>query len=222
MVLKDNFKSTTKGRISRHWKRFVTLVVIAGLLPLMMQGVVPLSVQAQTSQSQLNRFCQLPAADAERKESLRLASLQGDEAAQQQYEAIRRRHSQALQTCRQQNWPRNQAIWLRLYPCDLQPGRLDAVMDKIVNLGYNEVYIEAFANGQVLLPKNDNPTVWPSVVQSSADADRDLLAEAIAAARKQSIKPYAWMFTINFGYSYGQKSRPSPCAGSKSLRSRYS
>jgi len=78
MVLKDNFKSTTKGRISRHWKRFVTLVVIAGLLPLMMQGVVPLSVQAQTSQSQLNRFCQLPAADAERKESLRLASLQGD------------------------------------------------------------------------------------------------------------------------------------------------
>jgi len=56
------------------------------------------------------------------------------------------------------------------------------------------------------LPKNDNPTVWPSLVQDPQYANRDLLAEAIAAARERDIEAFAWMFTLNFGYSYGQRS----------------
>lgn len=195
MVFKVHHASSHK-----RWNRFVQNAILPGLLALLAQGIGSAPAQAE-----VNRFCQLSQAEVDQKESLRVAGQQGDTAAQQQYEALSRQHIQALQNCRRQNWPQNQAIWLRLYPCDLQPGRLDALMDRIVNLGYNQVYIEAFSNGQVLLPKNDNPTVWPSVVQSSADADRDLLAEAIAAARDRDLKAYAWMFTINFGYSYGQR-----------------
>ncbi|MGB3299996.1 MAG: family 10 glycosylhydrolase [Phormidesmis sp.] len=184
----------------QRWRRIVQSTVVPGLMVLLAQGI-----SAKPAQAEVNRFCQLSSADVEQKESLRLAGQQGDRAAQQQYESLRQQHSDEVESCRQKTWPQNQAIWLRLYPCDLQPGRLDEVMDRIVNLGYNQVYIEAFSNGQVLLPKNNNPTVWPSVVQSNADADRDLLAEAISAAHDRDIKAYAWMFTINFGYSYGQR-----------------
>ncbi|MEL6813343.1 MAG: hypothetical protein AAFP03_00855 [Cyanobacteria bacterium J06598_3] len=161
---------------------------------------------AKPAHAAVNRFCHLSETDVETKESLRLAGLQGDTTAQRQYEAIRGAHTTEVKNCRQATWPRNQAIWLRLYAYDLEPGRLDAIMDRITNLGYNQVYIEAFSNGQVLLPKNDNPTVWPSVVQSAQHADRDLLAEAIAKAHERDIEAFAWMFTLNFGYSYGQRS----------------
>ncbi|MGC1310181.1 MAG: hypothetical protein WA885_23375 [Phormidesmis sp.] len=170
-------------------------------MALLGQGVAPPPALAE-----VNQFCQLSEVEADRKESLRLAGLQGDSAAQQQYEMLSAQQVQALQDCRRTNWPKNQATWVRLYPCDLQPGRLDALMDRIVNLGYNQVYIEAFSNGQVLLPKNDNPTVWPSVVQSAEYADRDLLAEAMDKAHERDLKAFAWMFTMNFGYSYGQRS----------------
>jgi len=183
------------------WKRVVRNAIIFCLLALVAQSLVPMKAQANT-----NRFCQVSQADADKKESFRLAAQQGDPAAQQQYEAIKAQHADTLKNCRRRNWPQNQAVWLRLYPCDLEPGKLDAVMDRISNMGYNQVYLEAFANGQVLLPKNDNPTVWPSLVRSEDYANRDLLAEAIAAARERSISPYAWMFTLNFGYSYGQRS----------------
>jgi len=33
-------------------------------------------------------------------------------------------------------------IWLRLYPCDIQPGALDKIMDRISSRGYNQVYIK--------------------------------------------------------------------------------
>lgn len=175
--------------------------LLAGTLAIVAQGVISAPVQA----AQLNRYCQVPQADADQKEALRVAGAQGDDTAQRQYEAMSQQHAQEVQSCRKSQWPKNQAVWLRLYPCDLQPGRLDEVMDRIVNLGYNQVYIEAFSNGQVLLPKNNNPTVWPSVVQASEYADRDLLAEAIAAAKARNISPQAWLFTLNFGYSYGQR-----------------
>ncbi len=191
-----NFFKTKKGRRNR----LMQVTVFACLLVIFLHGLMPPPAQAN-----VNRFCHLSQADSDQKEALRVAGLAGDANAQRQYEEIKRQHSANLKTCRQTNWPRNQATWLRLYPCDLQPGRLDALMDRIVNLGYNQVFIEAFSNGQVLLPKNDNPTVWPSVVQSEADANRDLLAEAIAAARSRDLQAYAWVFTINFGYSYGQR-----------------
>ncbi|MEM6449651.1 MAG: hypothetical protein AAF703_04975 [Cyanobacteria bacterium P01_D01_bin.105] len=185
---------------SSGWNKLVRLTVLTSLLILVAQGLMPVSAPAA-----MNRYCQISEVGADRKETLRVAAQQGDLAAQRQYDAIRRQHIDALKNCRRNNWPQNQAVWLRLYPCDLEPGRLDAVMDRIINMGYNQVYIEAFANGQVLLPKNDNPTVWPSLVKSEAYADRDLLAESMAAAREVGLTPYAWMFTINFGYSYGQR-----------------
>ena len=176
--------------------------LIAGTLAVVAQGVTASPAGA----AQVNRYCQISQADADQKEALRVAGLQGDATAQTQYEAMSSQHVSDVQNCRRSRWPQNQAVWLRLYPCDLEPGRLDAVMDRVVNLGYNQVYIESFSNGQVLLPKNDNPTVWPSLVQSSKYADRDLLAEAIAAARERGLKSQAWLFTLNFGYSYGQRS----------------
>ncbi len=190
------FFKTKKARRNR----LMQVTVCACLIVICAHGLMPSPAQAS-----VNRFCHISQADSERKEALRVAGLAGDANAQRQYEEIKRQHSTDLKGCRQTNWPRNQATWLRLYPCDLQPGRLDALMDRIVNLGYNQVFIEAFSNGQVLLPKNDNPTVWPSVVQFDTDANRDLLAEAIAAAHSRDLKAYAWMFTMNFGYSYGQR-----------------
>lgn len=175
--------------------------VLAGALAFFSQSML-----APSAEAAVNRFCQLSQADVEEKEALRVSAMQGEAAAQQQYQALLQQHMSEVHSCRDRQWPENQAIWLRLYPSDLQPGRLDALMDRILNMGYNQVYIEAFSNGQVLLPKNDNPTVWPSVVQADEYANRDLLAEAIEAARDRNIEAYAWMFTMNFGYSYGQRS----------------
>ncbi|MEO1591818.1 MAG: family 10 glycosylhydrolase [Cyanobacteria bacterium J06632_22] len=157
------------------------------------------------AQATLNQYCQLSQAEIDRKESLRQAVLLGESEAAGQYERLLKQHANNLRDCRRQEWPDNQATWLRLYPCDLQPGMLDALMDRIVNLGYNEVYIEAFYNGQVLLPQAENNTAWPSVIQTRGYENRDLLAEAIAAARQRGLKVSAWVFTLNFGYSYGQR-----------------
>lgn len=192
-------RQTWLPRLLRH--RWLRSAVLSCFLLVSMH-----SMTAQPATASMNRFCQITDAEVQSKESLRLAGLQGDEASQREYEERSRQHAAAVHSCRRTQWPENQAVWLRLYPCDLRPGGLDTLMDRIVNLGYNQVYIEAFSNGQVLLPKNDNPTVWPSVVQSEEFADRDLLAEAIAAARERSLSAYAWMFTLNFGYSYGQRS----------------
>ncbi len=180
--------------------------VFQGLLVSSAMTLLIQTATATAANASVNRFCQVSQSDVEEKEALRVAGLQGDAASQQQYRALSQQHIDEVQNCRRTQWPKNQATWLRLYPCDLQPGGLDAVMDRIVNLGYNQVYIEAFSNGQVLLPKNDNPTSWPSVVQAEQYADRDLLAEAIAAAQSRNIEAYAWMFTMNFGYSYGLRS----------------
>jgi hypothetical protein len=163
------------------------------------------SFAAPPAQATLNRYCQFSQAEIDRKESLRQAAEAADPAALAQYEALLQQHQLDLQTCRQTTWPRIQATWVRLYPCDVRPGMIEALMDRIVNLGYNEVYVEVFYNGQVLLPAQDNRTAWPSVVQNRGYENRDLLAEAIAAGHRRGLKVYAWMFTLNFGYSYGQR-----------------
>ncbi|MEB3288586.1 MAG: family 10 glycosylhydrolase [Leptolyngbya sp.] len=150
-----------------------------------------------------NAYCQIAQAEATAKENLRRAAFDGDPTAQQQYQDKVRQHGEALRRCRSQQWPQRQAVWLRLYPCDLQPGVLEAVLDRVVNLGYNEVYVEAFYGGQVLLPQADNPTVWPSVVQSPGYERRDLLAESIEKGRYRGLRVDAWVFTLNFGYHYG-------------------
>ncbi|MGB6014892.1 MAG: hypothetical protein WBG32_09200, partial [Nodosilinea sp.] len=174
------------------------LALVSGLVGL---GVIPLAGTGRALA--LNAYCQVNQADALAKENLRKTALTGDTAAQEQYQSLVRQHTEALNQCRSRTWPQKQAVWLRLYPCDLQPGILDALFDRVVNLGYNEAYIEVFYGGQVLLPQADNPTVWPSVVQTPGYERRDLFAEALEKGRQRGLKVDAWVFALNFGYSYG-------------------
>jgi hypothetical protein len=155
--------------------------------------------------SQLNDYCHVTQTMASQKEAQRVAAFSGDRGARSQYLTLVQQHSNFLQNCRSGTWPQEQAVWLRLYPCDLQPGILEAVLDRIVNLGYNHVYLEVFYSGQVLLPEADNATVWPSVVQARGYERRDLFAEAIAKGRQRGLKVSAWVFSLNFGYSYGTR-----------------
>lgn len=158
------------------------------------------SVAAQTT-----AYCQQPVAARQEKASLLQASLKGEPDSLNRYEALLNEQAEELRQCRSRTWPPNQAIWLRLYPCDIQPGLLDEILDRVVNQGYNEVYIDTFSDGQALLPELDNPTVWPAVVRSPGAESTDLLAQAIQKAHERGLKAYAWMFLMNFGYSYSQR-----------------
>ncbi|MEM9264643.1 MAG: hypothetical protein AAGA46_03890 [Cyanobacteria bacterium P01_F01_bin.13] len=179
--------------------------LLRGMLALAGAALISHPMPGFAQSGNLNQYCQLSQAEVDAKEAIRQQAVNGDAVAIAQYGDLLKRHTDMLRSCRQRQWPRAQATWIRLYPCDLRPGVLDALMDRVVNLGYTEVYVEAFYNGQVLLPQRDNRTVWPSVVQQRGYEDRDLLADAIAAGHKRGLKVYAWMFTMNFGYSYGQR-----------------
>ncbi|WNZ24275.1 family 10 glycosylhydrolase [Leptolyngbya sp. NK1-12] len=158
----------------------------------------------QPAVAQTNAYCQLSAEEITQTSAVHQLALQGDQAAQQRYQTLVRQHAEQLQRCRSQTWPQKQAIWLRLYPCDAVDGVLEEVMDRIVSRGYNEVFLEVFYNGQVLLPAAQNSTRWPSVLRTPGYETRDLLAEAVRLGRERGLKVYAWMFTLNFGYSYSQ------------------
>ncbi|WP_413171203.1 family 10 glycosylhydrolase [Anabaena azotica] len=158
----------------------------------------------QPAAAQVMEFCQLSPKAVKEKQQLRLSALKGNKDAQSRYQRLVKEHSQKLQDCRRRNWPQTQAIWLRLYPCDTQPGVIDQIMDEIVNRGYNQVYLEAFYDGQVLLPAAANPTVWPAVVRIPGKEKVDLLAAGIKKGQERGLKVYAWMFTMNFGYTYSQ------------------
>ena len=140
-----------------------------------------------------------------KKEQLLQSALKNNPQAQQNYKSLLQEHRQILTQCRQNTWPQEQAIWLRLYPCDISPGSIDHVLDRIVNLGYNRVNLEVFYNGQVLLPSADNPTAWISTVNSPGADNIDLLKQTIAKGHERGLKVYAWMFTMNFGYRYAER-----------------
>ena len=162
--------------------------------------------QYQFANAATNPYCQLDADRVTHKEQLLKSSLAGNPEAQQQYQALIAQHAQILQQCRQQNWPQEQAIWLRLYPCDVSPGSLEYVLDRIVNQGYNQVHLEVFYDSQVLLPPADNPTPWVSVVRTPGSDHVDLLQQTIEKGHQRGLKVYAWLFTMNFGYSYAHRS----------------
>ena len=157
------------------------------------------------AQAQATEYCQISQDSAQKKENFRLRAKKGDEEALARYQQEVKQHAQNLQDCRSRTWPEVQAVWLRLYPCDMQPGAIDRIMDRIVNRGYNQVYIETFYDGQVMLPQGSNPTVWPSVVRTPGAENVDLLAQSIQKGRERGLKVYAWMFTTNFGYTYAQR-----------------
>jgi Glycosyl hydrolase-like 10 len=161
----------------------------------------PTSVRAAQTRSN----CQISDETIAQLSTFRQVAIQSadDAIAQSEYRDQQRQLADQLRTCRNQNWPQTQAIWLRLYPCDVRPGKLDEIFDRILSKGYNQVYLEVFADGQVLLPRQDNATAWSSVLWQPGYEQRDLLAEAIAKGRARSIKVYSWMFALNFGYTYG-------------------
>lgn len=164
-----------------------------------------LTVGTKLVQAQIPGYCQSSRESSLQKEALLKQSMQGNQSAKQRYKSLIQQSANRLRECRSRSWPRTQAIWLRLYECDLKPGVLDSLMDRIVNRGYNRVNIEVFYSGQVLLPTNDNPTLWRSVVRKPEFAQRDLLAEAVQKARERGIQPYAWTFSMNYGYEYGNR-----------------
>ena len=160
---------------------------------------------ARFANAATNTYCQFDNTQVEQKEQLLQSSLAGNLQAKQQYQSLIARQADILQKCRQQNWPQEQAIWLRLYPCDASPGSIDYVLDRIVNQGYNRVHLEVFYNGQVLLPPADNPTPWNAVLHSQGINNVDLLKQAIEKGHQRGLKVYAWLFTMNFGYTYAQR-----------------
>ena len=177
-----------------------SLVAIALTISLLGHRLVGHSAQAQA----LNE-CQVPAAAINQKATLLQAALAGDANAQRTYQAMIGQQGQNLAQCRGQSPLQTQGVWLRLYPCDTKSGVMDAVLDRIVDRGYNQIYVDTFSNGQVLLPSGANPTPWSSVVQAPGYEQTDLLAQVIQKGHDRGLKVYAWMFALNFGYTYAMR-----------------
>lgn len=179
-----------------------------GMLGILVLGspIVGIFLTSMPVLATTDNYCRFSAEAIAQKNRQRQAAFaeSASPVAKQKYRRLIQQHAQQLQQCRQQHWLQNQAIWLRLYPCDLKSGSLAKVLDRIANKGYNQVYLEVFYDGRVLLPADDNPTPWPSVVPESDRQNTDLLASAIAKGRERGLQVYAWMFTMNFGYSYAQ------------------
>jgi Glycosyl hydrolase-like 10 len=180
--------------------RFFSLVVCTNFLA---------AIVAQPSFAQVGEYCQFEREAIAVKENLRDAVFQDTDKspnldATKEYQATIKEHSQALNICRQKSWLKTQGIWLRLYPCDLQSGKLDEVMDRIVNKGYNQVFIEVLSDGKILLPQSENATAWSSLIVSEQYKNADLLKLAIAKGRERGIKVHAWVFTLNVGTGYGR------------------
>jgi len=158
------------------------------------------------SAAQSNNYCRFEQSAIAQKNQLRQQAFNGNSQAQEEYQQLIQDHGQQLADCRKKTWPQTQAIWLRVYSCDTKPGRVEEILDHIVELGYNEVYLEVFYNAQVLLPVTDNATPWDSAIRSPSVRDRDLLAEVIEKGHERNLKVYAWLFSLNFGYAYAQLS----------------
>ena len=189
----------------QHQRRFLSAVTAVLTSSFISQLVWPF-IETQPAFAETSAYCQLSKEQVNQKEDLRRAALSGKRESQQAYFAVLSKHAREIAECRQKTWPGTQGVWLRLYPCDVRPGEIDRVLDKVVNKGYNQVYIETFYDGQVLLPVADNPTAWPSVVRNRGYEKYDLLEKAIAKGKQRGLKVYAWLFTMNFGYTYSQRS----------------
>ena len=184
------------------WAAFTLAALLAGCASSASDGL-PERVWGQPS-------CAVPINERYQKDELRRASV-GDESAAAAYNEMVSTHAKRLEECRRDTWPQQQAVWLRLYPHDAQPGVLADVLDRVVNRGYDQVYIEVFYEGRVMLPVADNPTVWRSVLEEAVaggevDADYDLWAEAVRQGQARGLDVHGWMFALNFGWAYGELS----------------
>lgn len=175
---------------------------LLGIAALSVSGLGPVVWPEAAIANKFPTYCQQTTAAIAQKEQLRKAAIAGNKEAQKKYEVLLKQHGDRLRQCRQQGWPREQAIWIRLYPCDARPGVLEAVLDRIVDRGYNQVYLESFYSGKVLLPANKNPTPWPSVLAGSGNDNMDLLARAIQKGQQRGLRVHSWVFGLNFGANY--------------------
>lgn len=173
-----------------------------GTLLILASTLVQIGWYGTASEAKTLVYCQRSRDAIAQKHQLLKSSLKGDRNARNRYQKLLDSHAEDLKKCRSQTWPPNQGIWIRLYACDLRPGYLDEILDRIVNRGYNRVYVEVLGDSQVLLPVADNPTPWVSVARSPGQEKADLLAQAIQKGRARGLKVYAWMFSMNFGYGY--------------------
>ncbi len=198
---KSNSKALPPLHKPQHGQRFFYRRLIAALIS--SSSLVSQCLFTYPAFAETKAYCQLSPEARSEKENLLKGSLKGDSDFQTNYKTLVKQHAEESIQCHSQNWPPHEGIWLRLYPCDLRPGVLDEVLDRIVNRGYNQINVEVFGNnGQVLLPQSDNPTPWPSVVRSPGYENIDLLAQVIQKGHERGLQVYAWMYTINFGYNY--------------------
>ncbi len=179
--------------------------LMALALALGMGSLSPLMLWSQPAQAKTDQYCRLDAQAIAEKDELREKAFGGDQTAQREYTDLLDEHGKQLNTCRQRHWPKDQAMWLRVYPCDTKPGVIDKVLDDIVNKGYDHLYLEVFYDSQALIPESQNNTAWPSVLKTPGLEDRDLMAEIIAKGHARGLKVYAWMFGLNFGYVYANR-----------------
>lgn len=186
--------------VKKSWNSWSAIGTSTVLMAANLTSIAPSPARA------VSNTCRLAPEEVSAKASLLETALKGNPNSQQDYAATIRKHADWLRRCRSQSPLSEQAIWLRLYSCDARSGSIDAVLDRIVNQGYNTVYVEVFSDGQVLLPMAGNPTVWASIVRSPGSERVDLLAETIKKGRERGLKVYAWLFTMNFGYVYAQRS----------------
>lgn len=188
-----------------NWKFLRLILSWQSLSAIIISGLLIFNLAAKSAIAQKIPDCRVSLKAIQEKENFRLLALKGNKNAANRYQTLLKQHKQKLQNCRSQNWPETQALWVRLYPCDIRPGAVEQIMDRIVNKGYNQVYLEVFYDGRVLLPAADNPTVWPAVVRTVGTETFDLLALAIKKGQQRGLKVYAWMFTNNFGSTYAQR-----------------
>ncbi len=184
---------------AQKWQRLYRSMVTALLTS---SSVASQCWFVQTAQAQTPGYCWLPNEAIAQKQTLLIGTIKGDSDSENRYRALIKQHAEFLRQCRERTWPNVQAIWLRLYPCDARAGAIDEILDRLVSRGYNQVNVEVFSDSQVLLPTSDNPTPWSSLIRTPGTERLDLLAQIIQKGRERGLRVYAWMFAMNFGYTY--------------------
>jgi hypothetical protein len=210
----SHFASQNKWR--KWWKRLAVVGFLSGslyggaLLPVDLMNKLNTAEAGPLPEQSLwgNPTCAVSTIEIGRKNDLRKLSVK-DPASVQLYQAIVQRHGEQLNDCRDRTWPQTQAVWLRVYANDAKPGVLEDVLDRIVNRGYNQVFVEVFYDGRVLLPVANNPTPWKSVTAEAVEsgevsAEHDIWAETVRLGHERGLKVYGWAFTLNFGYGYSE------------------
>src|SRR4028118_807164 len=184
---------------TRQWQRLYRSTIAALLTS---SSLVTQCWLTQTAQAQTLGYCWLSNDAIAQKQNFLVGTLKGNSDSENRYKAILRQHAEFLRQCRERTWPNTQAIWLRLYPGDARAGAIDEILDRLVSRGYNQVNVEVFSDSQVLLPTSDNPTPWSSLIRTPGTERLDLLAQIIQKGRERGLRVYAWMFAMNFGYTY--------------------